>query len=105
VSVGDVNGSDEAITDLADGLNDVRGARVVFEGSAEFGDAADECVVADISVGPDGMNQFFFGEDLSGTRSEFDEDLHDLRFEANEIRTAGNRIQLRLNLPSFKLEF
>ena len=61
----ELNRSDEAVADLADGLDDVRRSGIIFEDAPEFGDAADESIVANIGVRPDGMNEFFLSENFA----------------------------------------
>jgi len=102
---GELNWSDEPITDFAYGLDDMWRARVVLEDAPEFGDAADKSVVSDIGIGPDGMNEFFLGEDFAVAGDQFDQDLHDFGFETNKVCASHHAVQLRLNLPVCNLEF
>ena len=56
---------------------------VVTEDASQFRDGARQHVVADEGVGPDRPHQAFFGDDLTGLRSQAHQHLHDLRFQAN----------------------
>jgi len=76
------HGGDEAIALRADRLDVLGASRVVVEGLAQRGDAAQERVVGDDGVAPYLFHELLFGDDLPGPLGEALKHLHHLGLHA-----------------------
>ena len=93
------DGGDEAVSGLRNGLDNRGGAGVIAEDIADLRDAADQNVVADEGVPPDGFDEPLLGENLIRMKSQMDEHLHHLGFEVPALASFFNRVDLGLDQP------
>lgn len=73
----DLDGDGDAVADARDGEDDV----LAGEGFAELGNGGGEGAFDDGEAGPDGIEEFFAGEDFAGVLEELSEEFEGFRFE------------------------
>jgi hypothetical protein len=71
---------------------------VITQDSTQFRDGARQDVVSDKYVGPDGLYQTFFGDDLTGVSGKQHQYLHHLGFQANGTGRSSYAVQRWLDL-------
>ena len=88
---------DQAVTALADRLDDSRRLRPFVEQAAQFPDCPVQHVVGDEDPRPDARHQFLARDDLARALDEGDEHLHDLGLDLHGLAAGGHAVQRRID--------
>src|SRR5205814_6032518 len=88
---------DQPVAALPYRLDDARGAWVVAEKLPQLSDRASQDVFRDERAVPDRLQELVLRDDVAGTRCEREEDVHDLRLEANRPVADRHAVERRFH--------